>query len=146
MFLKTLVRRAVRTEYRPLVTDQGDLMLTILLFVFGLGHSTTSAYPTTDEGPPILIVQVVDPVYIPLPESEVIVKPASGKGSSKSEHVDQNGYAKFWVEPGKQYVIEAKSPNFNKKSLKVFIGQPKPVTPTAHVQIMLKPNEGSFRK
>jgi hypothetical protein len=121
-------------------------MLTILLFVLGLGHSTTPAYPTADEGPPILIVQVVDPVYIPLPESEVSVKPASGKGSSKSEHVDRNGYAKFWVEPGKQYVIEGKSPNFKKKSLKVFIGQPKPATPTVHVQIMLKPNEGSLWK
>jgi hypothetical protein len=121
-------------------------MLTILLFVLGLGHCTTPAYPTTDEGPPTLIVQVVDPVYIPLPESKVIVKPASGKGSSKSEHVDQNGYAKFWLEPGKQYVIEARSPNFIKKSLKVPIGQPKPANPTAHVQIILKPNEGPFGK
>jgi hypothetical protein len=121
-------------------------MLTILLFVLGLGHCTTPVYPTTDEGPPTLIVQVVDPVYVPLPESEVIVKPASGEGSSKSEHVDQNGYAKFWLERGKMYVIEAQSPNFKKKSLKVPIGQPKSTTPTAHVQIQLKPNEGSFGK
>ena len=121
-------------------------MLTILLVVLGLGRCTTPGYPTTDEGPPTLIVQVVDPLYIPLPESEVMVKPASGKRSSKSEHVDQNGYAKFWLEPGEQYVIEAQSPNFKKKSLKVPIGQPKPATPTAHVQIMLKPNEGSFGK
>jgi len=112
----------------------------------GLGHGATPTDPSAAEGPPMLVVQVVDPVYIPLPESEVIVKPASGKGSSKSEHVDQNGYAQFWVETGKQYVIEAKSPTFNKKSLKVFIGRPKPATPTAHVQIMLKPNEGSFGK
>jgi hypothetical protein len=121
-------------------------MLTILLFVLGLGHCTTPTYPMTDEGPPTLIVQVVDPVYIPLPESEVTVKPVSGASSSKSEHVDQNGYAKFWLEPGKQYVIEAQSPNFKKKSQKVPIGQPKPANPTAHVQIMLKPNEGSFGK
>jgi len=121
-------------------------MLTILLFVLGLSHIATRAHPATDETPPTLIVQVVDPVYIPLPEGEVTVKPASGKGSSKPEHVDQNGYAKFWVEPGKQYVIEAKAPTFKKKSLKVSIGQPKPATRTAHVQIMLKPYEGSFAK
>ena len=121
-------------------------MLTILLFVLGLGHAASLAHSPTDESPPTLIVQVVDPVYIPLPESEVTVKPASGKGSSKSEHVDENGHAKFWVEPGKQYVIEAKSPGFKRKSLKVSIGQPKPATPTAHVQIMLKPNEGPLWK
>jgi hypothetical protein len=121
-------------------------MLTILLFVLSLGHSTTPAYPNTDEVPPILIVQVVDPAYIPLPESVVIVKAASGESSPKSEHVDQDGYAKFWLERGKQYVIEAQAPNFKKKSLKVPIGQPKPANPTSHVQIMLKPNEGSFGK
>jgi hypothetical protein len=121
-------------------------MLTILLFVLGLGHCTTPAYPTTNEGPPTLIVQVVDPAYIPLPESEVTVKPVSGEGSSRSEHVDKNGYANFWLEPGKQYLIEAQSLNFKKKSLKVPIRQPKPANPTAHVQIMLKPNEGSFGK
>jgi hypothetical protein len=121
-------------------------MLTIFLFVLGLGHCTTPAYPTTDEGPPTLIVQVVDPVYIPLPESEVTVEPVSGERSSKPEHVDQNGFARFWLERGKQYVIEAQSPNFKKKSLRVPIGQPKAANPTAHVQIMLKPNEGSFGK
>jgi len=121
-------------------------MLTLLLFFLGLGHTPTSAQPVAEDGPPTLIVQVVDPVYIPLPDSDVTVKPASGQGSSKSEHVDQNGYAKFWVAPGTQYVIEAKSSGFKKKSLKVSIAQPKPATPTAHVQIMLKPNEGSFGK
>ena len=121
-------------------------MLTILLLFLGFSHNATRAHPTTDETPPTLIVQVVDPVYIPLPESEVTVKPVSGKGSSKPEHVDQNGYAKFWVERGMQYVIEAKAPTFKKKSVKVTIGEPKPATPTAHVQIMLKPYEGSFGK
>jgi hypothetical protein len=121
-------------------------MLTIFLLVLGLGRCTTPAHPTTDEGPPTLIVQVVDPVYIPLPESEVTVEPVSGEKSSKKEHVDQNGYARFWLERGKQYVIEARSPSFKKKSLRVPIGQPKAANATAHVQIMLRPNEGSFGK
>jgi hypothetical protein len=121
-------------------------MLIILLFVLGLGNYTTPAHPPTEEGPPTLIVQVVDPAYIPLPESEVAVRQVSGEKSVKSEYVDQNGYARFWLERGKQYLIEAKSSNFKKKSLTVTIGQPKAANPTAHVQIMLKPNEGSFGK
>ena len=121
-------------------------MLTVILFVLGLVHCTIPPSSTTDESPPTLIVEVVDPAYIPLPESEVTVKPVSGEGSPKSEHVDQDGYAKFWLERGKQYVVEAQSPNFKKKSLKVPIGQLKPGNPTSHVQIMLKPNEGSFGK
>ena len=122
------------------------IVLTILLFVLGLGHGPTPRFPSTDEGPPTLIVQVVDPAYIPLPESKVTVKPIPGKGPAKSAHVDQNGYAKFWLEPARQYLIEAESLNFKKRSLKVPIGQPKAANPTAHVQIMLKPSEGSFGK
>lgn len=96
--------------------------------------------PTADEGPPTLIVEVVDPVYIPLPESEVTVKPASGKGPSKSAHADDSGDAKFWVETGVAYTIEAKTQGFNKRTLKhIFIATPKPTSPTAHVQIKLQP-------
>jgi hypothetical protein len=139
-------RLCLKPRRRPLVGCGAFAILTIFLFVLGLGNATTRAHPNAEDGPPTLIVQVVDPVYIPLPESEVTVKLASGKGSSRSEHVDQNGYVKFWMESGNQYVIEAKSPGFNKKSLKVSIAKPKPATPTAHVQIMLKPKEGSFGK
>lgn len=35
-------------------------MLPILLFVLGLGSAATPALPTADDGPPTLIVQVVD--------------------------------------------------------------------------------------
>lgn len=53
------------------------------------------------------MVQVVDPVWIPLPEADVSVKPSSAKGDSKSAHTDANGYAKFWVVTGVDYTIEA---------------------------------------
>jgi hypothetical protein len=52
------------------------------------------------------------------PDSEVTVKPASGKGPSKSAHADDNGYARFWVETGVAYTIEAKTQGFNKTTLK----------------------------
>ena len=119
-------------------------MLTLLFLVLGLCQASTPAHSPTEDGPPTLIVQVLDPVNIPLPASEVTVKPAKDDGPSKSEHVDQNGYAKFWVETGKHYVVDVKSPGFNKKSVKYSLPQPKPANPTAHLQIKLKPNEGSF--
>jgi len=115
-------------------------VLTVLLFFLGLGPVSRPT-PVPEEGPPTLIVEVVDPVWIPLPDSEVTVKPASGKGSSKSAHADENGYAKFWVDTGMAYSIEAKTHGFNKKTLKhVFIAKAKPSSPTAHVQIKLKPS------
>ena len=52
-------------------------MLTVLLFLLGLG-TASRPMPAPEEGLPTLIVQVVDPVWIPLPDSEVTVKPASG--------------------------------------------------------------------
>jgi hypothetical protein len=114
-------------------------MLTVLLFFLGLG-TPSRATPVSEEGPPTLIVEVVDPVWIPLPDSEVTVKPASGKGSARSAHADDNGYAKFWVATGVEYTIEAKTRGFNKKTLRhVFIAKPKPSSPTAHVQIKLQP-------
>jgi len=115
-------------------------MLSVLLLFLGLG-SSSQPVPVAEEGPPTLVVQVVDPVWIPLPDSEVTVKPAGGKGASKSAHADENGYARFWVETGVEYTIEAKTHGFNKKTLKhVFIAKPKPSLPTAHVQIKLQPS------
>jgi len=114
-------------------------MLTLLLLSLGL-LTTPGPLPAAEEGPPTLMVQVVDPVGIPLPESEVTVRPASGKGDSKSVHADDNGYARFWVETGIKYTIEAKTHGFNKKTLKnVLVAKGKPSAPTAHVQIKLQP-------
>jgi len=116
-------------------------VLTVLLLFLGLG---TAAQPIPcaeqDEGPPTLIVEVVDPVWIPLPDSEVTVKPAKG-GSSKSTHADDNGNARFWVQTGATYTIEVKSQGFNKKTVKhIFIAKPKPASPTARVQVKMEPS------
>jgi hypothetical protein len=115
-------------------------MLSALLFLLGFAVSESTPAPATEEGPPTLIVQVVDPVWIPLPDSEVTVKPSTGKGSSKSARTDDNGYAKFWVDTGVEYAIEAKTHGFNKNVMNhVFIAKAKPSSPTAHVQIKLEP-------
>jgi hypothetical protein len=113
----------------------------VLLLFLGLGRAE-QPIPCTEqeEGPPTLIVEVVDPVWIPLPDSEVTVKPTH-EGSSKSAHADENGNAKFWLETGVAYTIEVKSQGFNKKTVKrVFIAKPKHASPTAHVQVKLEPS------
>jgi len=85
------------------------LVPALLLVFFALAApSKPRPFPPHEEGPPTLIVQVVDPVWIPLPEAEVTVKPSSGKGDSKSAYTDANGYAKFWVDTGVDYTVEAK--------------------------------------
>jgi hypothetical protein len=118
-------------------------MLTILLFFLGLGTTPYSA-PADEQGSPTMIVQVVDPVWIPLPDAEVTVKPADGKGSSKSAHTDANGFAKFWVDTGVAYRIEAKTEGFNAKVLKsVMLTKPKAGSPPAHIQLKLEP-KGPF--
>ena len=117
-------------------------MLTVVLFLLSLGISSQLT-PAEEEGPPTLIVEVVDPVWIPLPFSEVTVKAGHG-GESKSVHTDENGSAKFWVKTGEEYTVEAKTEGFTKKTVKhVFIAKPKPSSPTAHVQIKLEP-KGPF--
>lgn len=114
-------------------------MLTLVLLSLGF-LTTPGPLPAAEEGPPTLMVQVVDPVGIPLPDSEVTVKLASGKGESKSAHADDNGYAKFWVQPGLKYTIEAKTHGFNKKIVKnVLVKKGNPPSATAHVQIKLQP-------
>ena len=124
-------------------------MLTVFLFLLSFGTLGTTAgplampVPTTEAGPPTLQVEVVDPVWIPLPYCDVTVKAVKG-GASKSAHADQNGIAKFWLEPGVEYTIEAKADNFKPKTLThVLIAKPKPSAPTAHVQIKLEP-KGPF--
>jgi len=124
-------------------------MLTVFLFLLSFGTFGTTArpvampVPATEDGPPTLQVEVVDPVWIPLPYSDVTVKAVKG-GASKSAHADENGIAKFWVETGVEYTIEAKADNFNPKTLThVLIAKPKPSAPTAHVQIKLEP-KGPF--
>lgn len=89
-------------------------MLSVLLLFLGLGTALRPV-PVADEGPPTLVVQVVDPVWIPLPDSEVTVKPAGGKGASKSAHADENGYARFWVETGVEYTMRPKRTDSTRK-------------------------------
>jgi hypothetical protein len=95
--------------------------------------------------PPFLIVQVVDPSWLPLPGAAVTVsvRPVTGKKESKVAHTMGDGDAKFWIpgDPGDaDYTIEANYGGFKTKRLKgVHLGTHSSSRPTAYVQVQLQP-------
>jgi hypothetical protein len=105
------------------------------------GHAST-AKPAQ---PPFLIVQVVDPNWLPLPGASVTVtvKPVSGKQESKLAYTADDGYAKFWIRGDGNYTIDANYGGFKTKRLKnVNLGDNSSVSPTAYVQLRLTTGVG----
>jgi len=100
------------------------------------------AAPPTNDTRPSLIVQVVDPVWLPIPGATVTIKPVSGKEKSSTGQTDYDGYAKFWVTGDQDYVVEAKITGFKTKRLKgIYLYEPTKTTSTsetAYIQLRLK--------
>jgi len=93
----------------------------------------------TETKPPCLIVQLVGPVWDPLPGIPVTVKPLSPKAKSSVGYTDKDGYARFWIEGDQDYAIEAKSPGFKTKRLKhIYLFKPTATLPTAYIQLQMK--------
>jgi hypothetical protein len=113
-------------------------------FVVLLFFASHQALPTVTE-PPSLIVQVVDPNWLPVPGAEVMVKPLSGKAESKVGHTNKDGNAEFWVQGDADYAIEAKRQGFKTKLLKhVHLTKPSTTFPTAYMQFQLTPSGPSI--
>ena len=107
-------------------------------FVMLLFFVSHQALPTVTE-PPSLIVQVVDPNWLPIPGAEVTVKPLSGKAESKVGHTNNDGSAEFWVQGDADYAIEAKRGGFKTKQLKhLHLTKSSAPFPTAYIQFQLK--------
>ena len=107
----------------------------LVMLLFFASHQ---ALPTVT-GPPSLIVQVVDPNWIPVPGAEVMVKPLSVKAESNVRHTDKDGNAAFWVQGDADYAIEAKLQGFKIKRLRhVHLTRPSAPFPTAYMQFQLK--------
>ena len=86
--------------------------------------------------PPTVVVQVVDPGWMPLPGIEVVL--TRKKGAREVTRTSNDGDAKFWVAQGAEYSVEVKSPGFKTVKMKtVEIGRSTPFA-TAHVQVRLK--------
>ena len=88
---------------------------------------------------PSLIVQVVDPMWLPVPGAEVKVKPLHGDAQSKSSRreTDQDGYAKFVVPGDADYSIEVKSYAFKRERMEDMHLLKTAVSP-AYVQLRLR--------
>jgi hypothetical protein len=90
--------------------------------------------------PPILIVQVVDPSWLPVPGAAVTVtvKLVTGKKESTVAYTMDDGDAKFSIPGDADYTIEANYGGFKTKRLKgVHLGTHSSSRPTAYIQVHL---------
>ena len=92
----------------------------------------------THNSPPTLIVQLVDPVWEPVPGANAKVTKQKSKKSSSTARTDEDGNAQFWLELGAGYSIEVRHYGFNTKRLE-GINIPANSDPphAAHVQFRL---------
>jgi hypothetical protein len=88
---------------------------------------------------PSLIVQVVDPVWLPVPGAEVTLKPLSTGAKSNRTETDKDGYARFSVPGDADYSIEAKLYGFKRERLKrVHLLKTSGSSAPAYVQLQLR--------
>jgi len=107
-------------------------------FVMLLFFASNQTLPTVTESPP-LIVQVVDPNWLPIPGAEVTVKPSTGKTGSQIGHTKKDGSAEFWIQGDADYAIEVKQRGFKTNQLKhVHLTKPSGPFPTAYIQFQMK--------
>ena len=89
-------------------------------------------------GVPSLIVQVVDPAWLPISGAQVTVKPLSGAGREESFRSDENGYCRFSLQEATEYSIQITATGFKKKRLKsLYTGKSSGPPATAYVQFKL---------
>lgn len=91
--------------------------------------------------PPTIIVQVVDPVWLPVPGAQIEVKQRARREIVQKARSDTEGRARFWLEGDAEYDIEAFYPGFRKARVHAVRLTRAPATspfPTAYVQIRLK--------
>jgi len=119
-------------------------LIALLLLSLAQGVSNSNpcggASPSKPTEPPFLVVKVVDPVWLPVPNAEVSVKAVNEKRQPKVAHTEENGDAEFWMQEDVNYTIEAKYPGFKTKQLKnVFLGSHSGPVETAYIEIQLQP-------
>jgi hypothetical protein len=93
---------------------------------------------------PSLIVQVVDPVELPVPGAEVTLKllPAGAKSKSNRIETDKDGYARFSTPGDADYSIEAKLYGFKRERLKrVHVLKSSGSSAPAYVRLQLRLSE-----
>ena len=115
------------------------------MFFQGNPTPCQSAATPPPTGSPSVIVQAVDPDYLPINGATVTVTAMSGKKQSFSARTEDGGFAKFYfpVELGysatSDYSIEVKMPNFKTARLKqLFLHRPSESPHVPYVQLVMK--------
>ncbi len=125
------------------------MKLSVLVLMLGLaqpggqasGQTGSQAGGARPEGPPALVVQVVDPLWLPMPGIHVTVTQAAPGTESRVARTGRQGFAEFWLPRGAEYSIEVHHPSFRKKRIEhVRIGKSE-VSPTAYVQLQFELRE-----
>ena len=94
--------------------------------------------PAQGEGPPALIVQVVDPLWLPMSSIPVAVTPTGSEGQPLQRRTGQKGFTEFWLARGAEYTVEVHSKGFKKQRIEhIRIGKSE-LSPTAYVQVRLE--------
>lgn len=87
---------------------------------------------------PALTVEVVDPVWLPVPGAEIVVTLQGPRRESWRAITGEDGTAPFWIQRTGKYVIEAKIPGFKKRRLNnVTVGAVSTTPIGARVQLRL---------
>ena len=112
------------------------MVLALMLFLAAQPSCPQAPQPSN---PPVLVVEVVDPLWLPLPGMQITVRPKQGSRELQRANTDANGTASFWVPSNAEYDIEAWAPGFKKgKQKAVRIGVVSGGTLAARVQIRLR--------
>ena len=90
------------------------------------------------EGPPALIVQVVDPLWLPMPAIQVVVTPDGAEGQEQQRRTGQKGFTEFWLAKGAAYTIDVHARGFKKQRIEHVRASKSEVSPTAYVQVRLE--------
>jgi hypothetical protein len=95
------------------------MRMLFFLFLMQANPNPCQAPPAQTQSPS-LIVQVVDPDWLPIPGAEVTLTPLSEDAQLKSNRTetDKDGYVKFFVPGDADYAIEARLYGFKRESLK----------------------------
>jgi len=112
----------------------------MFLFLFFI-QANSNPCPPPAQSPPSLIVQVVDPVWLPVPGAEVSLKalPTGAKSKSMRTETDKDGYARFSVPGDADYSIEVKLYGFKRERLKrVHLLKTSGSSAPAYVQLQLR--------
>jgi hypothetical protein len=108
-----------------------------LLVAFG----PQCAQAPNPQEPPTIIVQVVDPAWLPVPGARVEIKQRARRRVVQKATSDHEGKVRFWLEGDAEYDIEASHPGFRRarvRAVRVTRAPPASPFPTAYIQLRLK--------